>query len=83
MTAVIRPTWTPQTATPVQLRLLEKARRAWREAEEAETAAWAAIQALREAGVPDLSIPEQIEGVSRRTMHRRLGPRSPQEQTDA
>ena len=76
MTAVIRPTWKP---TDEDLAAVQEARQAWAAVTAAEEAAWKKTQALRDRGVPDLSICELIPQVSKSTLNRQLGPRKARE----
>lgn len=72
MTAVIRPTWTPETEE--QRQLLVDALRLARKAEQAERAMWLGVLRARLAGVAD----EALSGhpaVSRATLNRRYGSR--------
>lgn len=74
--------WRQPTAE--QSGLLDQARRVWAETQAAQEAAqakedeaWKITQQLRDSGVPDLAICDQIEQVTKPTLNRRLGPRTP------
>lgn len=72
MTAVIRPTWTPETEE--QRQLLADARRLARKAEQAERAMWLGVLKARLAGVADEALCDH-PAVSRATLNRRYGSR--------
>lgn len=72
MTAVIRPTWTPETEE--QRQLLADAHRLARKAEQAEQAMWLGVLRARLAGVADEALCDH-PAVSRATLNRRYGSR--------
>lgn len=72
MTAVIRPTWTPETEE--QRQLLADALRLARKAEQAERAMWLGVLRARLAGVADEALSNH-PAVSRATLNRRYGSR--------
>lgn len=71
-----RPTWKPENATPEQRKLLNEAIEAAQEADRitaaAEDAAWAKIEAAREAGVPMRYLAARTKR-SKSTAYRKLG----------
>lgn len=72
MTTVIRPTYKP---TDEQRAAIRRTQEMWDARDRAEDEAWKATQHLRDLGVPDLAICEQIRQVTKPTLNRKLGPR--------
>lgn len=73
VTAMIRPTWTPEN--DVQRRALDDAVARARAADHAEDLAWKAILEARKLGVPDTILCDRTNR-SRATLNRKFGPRS-------
>lgn len=69
---MIRPVWRPDDG---QRALLAELVADDRELRKEENKFWAKVQAARAAGIPDTVLHEQVEGISRTTMNRKLGAR--------